>query len=165
MLRAFHDWIEPVIIDQSQDNIVLKPAAEGGSVVIIENPATMTGDQFILVEYRRRSAQDSHLPDEGIAVYVVDLDVDNVNDENNLAIELLQADNKRDLARVHFGNAGDTTDLYPSLINGEHKRTIGKKTRPALNIGGRQGKWSGVKITVKGNPGDPQMAIDVDISS
>ena len=173
MLRFFHNWITPQVIEKSQKDIELKPAAEGGSVVIIRNPKRLTDTQYVLVEYRRKRGQDAYLPDEGVAIYAIDQSIDNVNEEGFLAIELLQADNKRDLAKIFGqGNRGDATDLYPSTINGKTNKTAGKTTKPPLNVPFKEngkptpgGRWSGITIKVKGSPGDDRMLIDVQVSA
>lgn len=169
MLRMFHGWIKPEIITKTTAGIKLKPAAEGGSIVIIRSPK-MTDSQYIFAEYRRRRGQDHFLPDEGVAIYMVDEAVDNVNDENNLAIELIQADNRRDMARVFGqGNRGDADDLYPSTIQNKEVFEAGEETEPSLSYPDKDDPskriWSGVTITVKGKPGDLEMTIDVKIDA
>lgn len=166
MLRMFHQWVEPVVVvTKTTRNIILEPAAEGGGTVVVINPATMydTG-QYIFAEYRRRKGQDIFLSDEGVAIYTVDERIDNVNDENHLAIELLQADGERHLGKIFSqGNRGDDTDLYPSVQkkDGVLNSSAGEKTNPPLNM--PDGKWSGITITVRGRPGDPSMLIDVEM--
>jgi immune inhibitor A len=156
MLRMFHDWVDVEVVQQSENDIQLAPANSGGGVVVLFNPLRMKQGQYVLCEYRQRTGQEAFLPDAGIAVYVVDETIDNVNDEHHLAIELIQADGKRDLAQIfNQGNSGDANDLYPS----KGKRTISRVTRPPLEL--PDGEWTGIRVKIKGSPDDEQMRLDV----
>ncbi|MDA8745976.1 M6 family metalloprotease domain-containing protein [Rubripirellula amarantea] len=161
MLRMFHDWIPVKVLTDSEKNIALSPAATAdGMVVVIRNESVMSPTQYVLVEFRKRVGFDQFLPDEGIAVYVIDEQIVNVNNESALAIELIQADGKQDLSKILFGNAGDSSDLFPATVNGKVRRTLGK-TNSRIEL--PDGQWSGVTIKVKGDPSDDQMFIDVEV--
>jgi len=159
MLRMFHGWVDATPVTQSASGLSLRPAAEGGGMLFIQHPTRMNPSQYVVVEYRRQRGQDRFLPDQGVAVYVVDERVLNVDQEALLAIELLQADGRRDLAAVFGrGNRGDEGDLYPS----GGRDTIGADTDPPLNLPGTA-TWSGITLKVSGTPGADVMTVDVQL--
>ena len=132
---------------------------------MIRNDATMNNSQYIVCEFRKRLNMDRALPDEGLAVFVVDESIENVNDEDNLAIELIQADGNRDLAKSgHFGNTGDEHDLFPhTKPDGSVVRTLGKTGKAKINL--PNGEWSGITIKVLGNTSDDTLRLKIKLET
>lgn len=172
MLRSFHKWIDIIKIIQKtdaqlSDPIRLKPASEGGQLLALRHPQKMHKEQWIYVEYRRQTGYDTHLPDQGIAIYAVDETIPNVNNHTRLAIKLLQADGQGHLTRFYSngqnsGNNGDSGDLYPH----DQNKKAGQNTSPPLNIPNAINEnpktiWSGITIEILNEAGNDHMDIKV----
>lgn len=73
------------------------------------------GREYFLIENRRRSGRDAALPDEGLAIWHIDEDGDNSNEQmtasSHYECSLEQADGQFQLERQR-GQYGDTADLF-----------------------------------------------------
>jgi len=71
-------------------------------------------NEFYLIENRQRVGRDSDLPDQGLAIWHVDTEGDNSNQQQtpelHYLVTLVQADGRWDLE--NDANSGDATDLY-----------------------------------------------------
>ncbi|MET1086760.1 MAG: M6 family metalloprotease domain-containing protein [Arthrobacter sp.] len=91
--------------------------------------ARNTSEYFIL-ENRQQSGRDAALPDAGLAIWHVDVNGNNSNEQmtasQHYECSLEQADNRFDLERR--ANAGDVEDLYGGAAG-----TFGAATAPSSN--------------------------------
>jgi hypothetical protein len=71
------------------------------------------GQEYFLLEHRRRTGFDSELPGEGLLVWHVDDAQEDNSDEQHHLVGLLQADGLRELEQDL--NRGDGGDCYPGL--------------------------------------------------
>jgi immune inhibitor A len=159
MLRVYHKWVQPIIIQDSAVNIPLLPAAEGGKPLLIRNPARMSPQQFICVEYRRRQGQDTFLPYEGVAVYTADESVIQNHRDSRMAVELL-TDVRQDSLRIpkamsnREGQSEYPFTPRPLLTGGTHPVFL-----PVTN------QWSGVSLRIHGTPGSKEMSVDISMTT
>ena len=73
------------------------------------------GNEYFLLENRRRTLYDRLLPGEGLLIWHVDDSIPSNTDENHPKVALVQADAKSDLEKGN--NRGDGGDPYPGNSN------------------------------------------------
>jgi hypothetical protein len=84
------------------------------------------GQEYFLLEHRRRTGYDSELPGEGLLVWHVDDAQEDNSDEQHHLVGLLQADGLRELEQDL--NRGDGGDCYPGWND---NRLLSGTTTPA----------------------------------
>lgn len=108
-------WLEPRELNGDAVIKAMKPLNEGGESYIIYNPAYR--NEYYMVEHRKKSGWDRHIPGEGLLILHVDYDEEifnyynapntfknGINDHQRLTI--FHADNTE-------GDRNETTDPYP----------------------------------------------------
>ncbi|WP_432498300.1 M6 family metalloprotease domain-containing protein [Kineococcus gypseus] len=84
------------------------------------------GEEYFLLENRRRTGFDRDLPGDGLLVWHVDETRQDNSDESRFLVGLLQADGEQDLERAE--NRGDGGDAYPGTSG---NRELDGTTNPA----------------------------------
>jgi M6 family metalloprotease-like protein len=89
------------------------PVASDSNVIYKFNHPTLS-NEYYLIENRQRVDRDANLTDDGIAIWHIDTDGNNSNQQQtpelHYLVTLVQADGRWDLE--HDANNGDGTDLY-----------------------------------------------------
>jgi len=120
-LKRLSGWAKSVTSIQPNQQIVL-PAGENDFAMFAKN----SGEYFI-VENRAKNGRDASLPDEGLAIWHVDEDGNNSNEQmtpsQHYELSLEQADGEFRLeTSLHYG---DSTDLF-----GEANKRFADSTEP-----------------------------------
>lgn len=109
--KSQHGWIELEEVRASR-RLVLDPfTPTTGKAYRIVSPYYRS-QQYLVLENRTRAGFDSYLPGEGLLVWRVD-ESKEMPAPHRPALQLVQADGRRDLERVGDGNAGDSGDPFP----------------------------------------------------
>lgn len=100
-------------------------------------------NEYFIIENRQKSGRDTFLPDSGLAIWHVDEDASNNNEQmtvtNHYECSLEQADNRFDMENK--ANAGDAEDLFSA----PDKRVFSDTTSPDAKWW--DGSSSGLNIT------------------
>ena len=103
-------WADVTVPAAPETGLVVPVA---GNVVYRFNRAGHS-NEYYLIENRQRSGRDASLPDDGLAIWHIDTDGDNSDQQQmpnkHYLVTLVQADGDWDLENNR--NAGDNTDLY-----------------------------------------------------
>jgi M6 family metalloprotease-like protein len=116
------------------------PVAAGANDFLIHNKSAT---EYFIIENRQKSGRDAALPDAGIAIWHVDENGNNSNEQMTAAqhyeCSLEQADNRFDMEKRV--NSGDADDLFGTPA----KTTFGASTAPSSTWW--DGAQSGLEIT------------------
>ncbi len=104
-------WINPTVISADGD-YSLSPASSGTSCYKIK---TQNSNEFFLLENRYQSGFDEYIPGSGLAIYHIDSDQSDNDDEDNKLSDLEEADGLEELDDEI--NRGDEGDVFPGSAN------------------------------------------------
>lgn len=113
--KSQHDWIELEEVTSSK-RLTISPftATSGKAYKLVSSK--FTASQFLILENRTRFGFDTHLPGEGLLAWRVD-QAKEMFAPTSPALQLIQADGRRDLERVGDSNQGDSGDPFPGVTN------------------------------------------------
>jgi immune inhibitor A len=140
--RHVQGWTNSINIQKQQD-VVVSNAEENQDIYRLWTKG-QNSQEFFMLENRQKVGFDKDLPGDGILIYQIDEVMPNNNNEDHLAVGLMQADGTRDLQQIgggFFRNQGDASDPYPGTTK---NFTFGSNTKP--NSKSFAGKNTGVHL-------------------
>jgi immune inhibitor A len=155
-----HGWIESEIINESRENILLKPITGDGGKILKVRSKQFQKDQYLLVENRSKRLFDTALPGEGLLIWRVD-ESEEMEGSKRPGMVLIQADGRHDLLDPDDRNSGDPGDPFPGS----------KQVTQLLDVGNistsfPDGPASGISIkNITQNPTTKEVSLDVIIDS
>ena len=137
-------WINPILITDDVNNLVLEPIEDGGDVYLLPIPGNWSSsEEYFLIENRQKMKYDQYMPGEGLLIWHIDDRKSNNRDEEHKLVDLEEADGDDDLD--HSVNRGDSGDPYNS-------GSFSKDTYPdSLAYNGTESGWKIENIEVDGN--------------
>jgi len=109
-MKYISGWSDTTVLSGRQTALPV-PA---GINTLYRFPHPTLMNQYYLIENRRRTGRDANLPDAGLAIWLIDTNGSNDNQQrtptSHYLVTLVQADGRWDLE--HNVNQGDATDLW-----------------------------------------------------
>ncbi len=109
-LRDLAGWTDTVVLEGLMDGLT----ATAGVNLVYKVPFAGHANEYYMVENRQRTGRDANIPDAGLAIWHVDLNGSNNDQQQTLSqhyfCTLMQADGRWDLENNR--NNGDSLDLW-----------------------------------------------------
>ena len=113
--KSQHGWIDLHEV-RSSTRLTIPPYTETSGEAYKLISSRFTSSQCLILENRTRSGFDTHLPGEGLLVWRVDESREQIAPDRP-ALQLVQADGRRELERVGDYNQGDSGDPFPGATD------------------------------------------------
>lgn len=154
-----HGWIKVSTVKKSRSVTIRPYTAKTGRGYKIVSPK-YGSKQYLILENRRRSGFDFHLPGEGLLVWRVD-ESGEMETQERPGLLLIQADGRHDLETPDDWNEGDAGDPFP----GSAGRTQLKDTG-SISTSFPGGPRSGVTLTnIRRDAGTGNVTLRVNIKT
>ena len=129
-------WVSPEPVFNEAKSLTLAPAEKVPQIVKLPIKSKSSREYFLL-ENRRKTGFDLHLPGEGLLIWHVDDNLSNNSDQTHFLAGVVQADGKMDLEKN--ANQGDDGDPF-----GKTNPAFGPATAPSSRA--YDGSDSGVAL-------------------
>ena len=131
--RYWIGWVEPIVLNENPNDSVITPEINALNPHVFY---TLSNDEFFLIEYIQRKGRYEHFPSEGIVIYHIDRNGNNLNPRNgqNPRVRIVSADPTR---------VGGRSIAFPWVEGGNNRFT--PTSNPNSNLW--DGTSSGLSLT------------------
>ncbi|MBF0126794.1 MAG: M6 family metalloprotease domain-containing protein [Magnetococcales bacterium] len=143
--KADQGWVKVERVDR--EGLVAVADVQTGRKVYALWRDGLGGQEYFLLENRRKKGFDAYLPGEGLLIYHVDDSIGFNTDESHPKVALMQADGRMDLETG--ANRGDDGDVFPGSTG--NARFAGDTTPGSRAYNGRE---TGIGVLPVGQEGE-----------
>jgi len=136
------NWVSPTVIpwpvtDAFYGDYALNPSATSTEVYKI---VTQNSNEYFLLENMYRTGFNAYLPGSGMAIFHVNTDRSDNDNEDLKLVDMEEADGKNDLDNI--GNRGDAGDIFPGS---SHNTLFNDLSSPDAQT--YDGKYTGISVS------------------
>ena len=110
--KSQHGWVDIQEVTTTTTGVVIPPYSKNAGLVVRIKSTKFSSTQSLILENRRRKGFDQMLPGEGLLVWRVDTNMEQI-DPDRPAMLLVQADGRHDMEKPGDQDEGDASDPFP----------------------------------------------------